>query len=59
MWLLCHMCVGRWQRGERLHLHSVFWPVNVCMISSLIFPEKSKSEMTSNPVPEDPDRELA
>ena len=29
VWLLCHMCISRWQRGERLFLHPVFWSKNI------------------------------
>lgn len=34
-WLPCHVCVMRWQRGKRLGLRPVFWPVDIWMIGSL------------------------
>ena len=43
VWLLCHIYISRWQRGERLCLHSVFWRINIWMISSLTLPDKKQS----------------
>lgn len=39
MWSLCYMCINRCQRGEWPCLCSVFWPMNIRVISSLTSPE--------------------
>lgn len=36
------MCVSRWQRREKLYLHSVFWHKNIWMMSSLTFHEEKR-----------------